>query len=189
MRFAEIEAAGGQGLAVPGEATSEEDAESSAHRRRALRPDRHLRRHGDGDRLRRGRAARGRGAAPRAGRQLPRPRTCLPGRAAAPEGKPRHVHRRQLLPCVPRIPLQAADRASKAAARAFFESARVELEKEQAGVDLSLVLPGAINTPQFDRGRQKLGFQPLPVPPIYQPDLVAAAVPPLLRSGRSASCR
>ena len=74
------------------------------------------------------------------------------------------------------IPLQAAYCASKAAGRAFFESARVEQEQHGTGVDISLILPGAINTPQFDRGRQKLGLQPQPVPPIYQPEVVAAAV-------------
>jgi NAD(P)-dependent dehydrogenase (short-subunit alcohol dehydrogenase family) len=74
------------------------------------------------------------------------------------------------------VPLQAAYCASKAAARAYFESARVELEHEHAGVDLCLILPGGINTPQFDRGRQKLGLQPQPVPPIYQPEVVATAV-------------
>jgi NAD(P)-dependent dehydrogenase (short-subunit alcohol dehydrogenase family) len=74
------------------------------------------------------------------------------------------------------IPLQAAYCASKAAARTFFESARVELERQSAGVELSVVLPGAVNTPQFDRARQKLGLQPQPMPPIYQPEVIAAAV-------------
>ena len=74
------------------------------------------------------------------------------------------------------IPLQAAYCASKAAGRAFFESARVEQQKHRTGVDISLILPGGINTPQFDRGRQKLGLQPQPVPPIYQRELVAEAV-------------
>ena len=73
------------------------------------------------------------------------------------------------------IPLQAAYCASKAAGRAFLESARVELQKHGAPVDISLVLPGAINTPQFDRSRQRLGFQPQPVPPIYQPEPFAQA--------------
>ena len=73
------------------------------------------------------------------------------------------------------IPLQAAYCASKAAGRAFFESARVELERQGAGVDLCLILPGGINTPQFDRGRQKLGKQPQPIPPIYQPEVIARA--------------
>jgi NAD(P)-dependent dehydrogenase (short-subunit alcohol dehydrogenase family) len=74
------------------------------------------------------------------------------------------------------IPLQAAYCSTKAALRTFFESARVELEKERAGVDISVVLPAAINTPQFDRARQKMGLQPQPVPPIYQPEPFADAV-------------
>ena len=74
------------------------------------------------------------------------------------------------------IPLQAAYCSSKAALRTFFESARTELEKEKAGVDISVILPGAINTPQFDRARQKMGLQPQPVPPIYQPEPFADAV-------------
>jgi NAD(P)-dependent dehydrogenase (short-subunit alcohol dehydrogenase family) len=74
------------------------------------------------------------------------------------------------------IPLQAAYCSAKAAARTFLESARVEQQKHATGVDISLVLPGAINTPQFDRDRQKLGKQPQPVPPIYQPEPFAEAV-------------
>ncbi len=73
------------------------------------------------------------------------------------------------------IPLQAAYCSSKAGLRAFFESARVEEQKAGTGVDISLVLPGAINTPQFDRDRQKIGYQPQPVPPIYQPEPYAEA--------------
>ena len=74
------------------------------------------------------------------------------------------------------IPLQAAYCSSKAAARTFLESARVELQKHGHDVAISLVLPGAINTPQFDRDRQKIGKQPQPVPPIYEPEPYAEAV-------------
>ena len=74
------------------------------------------------------------------------------------------------------IPLQAPYCASKAAGRAFFEAARTEQEKHRTGVDISLILPGGINTPQFDRGRQKLGLQPQPIPPIYQPEVVAEGI-------------
>jgi NAD(P)-dependent dehydrogenase (short-subunit alcohol dehydrogenase family) len=74
------------------------------------------------------------------------------------------------------IPLQGGYCASKAALRNFFESARVELKKEGWGVDISMVHPGAINTPQFDRDRQKIGKQPQPIPPIYQPEPFAEAV-------------
>ena len=74
------------------------------------------------------------------------------------------------------IPLQGAYCATKAAMRALLETVRTELEHDGSGVDVSVVLPGAINTPQFDRDRQKLGVQPMPVPPIYQPEVVAEAV-------------
>ena len=74
------------------------------------------------------------------------------------------------------IPLQAAYCSSKAAGRAFFESARVEHRKHGIPVDVTLVLPGAINTPQFDQARQYLGKQPQPVPPIYEPEPYAQAV-------------
>ncbi len=74
------------------------------------------------------------------------------------------------------IPLQAAYCSSKAAVRTFLESVRVEQQKHETGVAISLVLPGAINTPQFDRDRQKIGKQPMPVPPIYQPEPYADAV-------------
>jgi NAD(P)-dependent dehydrogenase (short-subunit alcohol dehydrogenase family) len=74
------------------------------------------------------------------------------------------------------IPLQAPYCASKAALRTFLESARVELEREGAGVDVCVLLPGAIDTPHFDRVRQKLGLQPKPVPPIYEPESFAEVV-------------
>jgi len=74
------------------------------------------------------------------------------------------------------IPLQGGYCASKAALRNFFESARVEVLKAGWGVDISVVHPAAINTPQFDRDRQKIGKQPQPVPPIYQPEPFADAV-------------
>src|SRR5205814_1055093 len=74
------------------------------------------------------------------------------------------------------IPLQGGYCASKAALRNFFDSARTELAQAGWGVDVSVVLPAAINTPQFDRDRQKIGKQPQPVPPIYQPEPFAEAV-------------
>ena len=74
------------------------------------------------------------------------------------------------------IPLQGGYCASKAALRNFFDSARVELAQAGWGVDVSVVHPAAINTPQFDRDRQKIGKQPQPVPPIYAPEPFADAV-------------
>ena len=74
------------------------------------------------------------------------------------------------------IPLQAAYCSSKAAGRAFFESARVEHRKHGIPVDITLSLPGAINTPQFEMARQYVGKQPQPVPPIYEPEPFAEAI-------------
>jgi NAD(P)-dependent dehydrogenase (short-subunit alcohol dehydrogenase family) len=74
------------------------------------------------------------------------------------------------------IPLQAAYCSSKAALRTFFETARVEHRKHRIPVDISVVLPGAIDTPQFDMARQYLGTQPQPVPPIYEPEPFAEGV-------------
>lgn len=74
------------------------------------------------------------------------------------------------------LPLQAAYCASKAALRTYLEAARVELERESAGVDVCVVLPGAINTPHFDRVRQKLGLRPRPVPPVYEPEAFADVI-------------
>jgi hypothetical protein len=74
------------------------------------------------------------------------------------------------------IPLQAAYCSSKAALRAFFESARVEHAKHRIPVDISVILPGAIDTPQFDVARQYVGRQPQPIPPIYEPEPFAEGV-------------
>ena len=174
---AEIEAAGGAGLAVPGDATSEDDAENLCERavKRFGRIDTFVAtvmvtvyaevEQLEPDELRRvlevnfvGRALAYRAALP----------YLKASRGTFIDVNSGLAYRG--------IPLQAAYCASKAAARTYFESARVELEKERAGVDLCLVLPGGINTPQFERARQKLGKRLQPVPPIYQPEIVAEAV-------------
>src|SRR5204863_294988 len=68
-----------------------------------------------------------------------------------------------------------AERAKQRGARVVI-GARTREALEDAAVDLSVVLPAAIKTPQFDRARQKIGLQPQPVPPIYQPEPFADAV-------------
>jgi NAD(P)-dependent dehydrogenase (short-subunit alcohol dehydrogenase family) len=174
---AEIESAGGEGLAVPGDATSQVDAEALCARavERFGRIDTFVNsvmvtvyaevEQLDPDELRRVMDVNFMGRALSYWAALPHLKA---SRGTFLDVNSGLAYRG--------IPLQAAYCASKAAGRVFFESARVELEKEGAGVDLCLVLPGGINTPQFDRGRQKLGKQPQPVPPIYQPEVVAEAV-------------
>jgi short-subunit dehydrogenase len=74
------------------------------------------------------------------------------------------------------IPLQSAYVASKHGVQGFTEALRLELMHEHAGIDVVLILPSSINTPLFNFARSKLGVQPMPVPPVYEPRVVAAAI-------------
>jgi hypothetical protein len=73
------------------------------------------------------------------------------------------------------IPLQSAYCASKAAVRGFTDSLRSELIRERSGIALSMLQLPAVNTPQFDVVRNRLPKHPQPVPPIYQPEVIARA--------------
>src|SRR3954454_23477865 len=74
------------------------------------------------------------------------------------------------------IPLQAPYCGAKHAAKGFFESLRTELRHRGSKVHVTMVqLPG-LNTPQFDHCRSKLPKHPMPVPPVYQPEVAADAV-------------
>jgi short-subunit dehydrogenase len=74
------------------------------------------------------------------------------------------------------IPLQSAYCASKAAIRGFTDSLRSELFRDGSGVKLCMIQLPAVNTPQFEVVRNRLDGHPQPVPPIYQPEVVARAV-------------
>src|SRR5690606_15447646 len=74
------------------------------------------------------------------------------------------------------IPLQAAYCAAKHAIKGFTESLRTELLHDRSKVRLSEIFLPAVNTPQFAWSRAKLPNKPQPVPPIFQPELVADAV-------------
>ncbi|WP_119155083.1 SDR family oxidoreductase [Caldimonas tepidiphila] len=74
------------------------------------------------------------------------------------------------------IPLQAPYCAAKAALRGFTDSLRSELLHERSAVHLTMVHLAAFNTPQFEWGRTKMERRPQPVPPIYQPELAAEAI-------------
>lgn len=74
------------------------------------------------------------------------------------------------------IPLQSPYCGAKHAMKGFFESLRSELRHQGSGVRVSMVqLPG-LNTPQFDHCRCNMDREPMPVPPIYQPEVAADAV-------------
>jgi short-subunit dehydrogenase len=74
------------------------------------------------------------------------------------------------------VPLQAPYVAAKHGILGFAESLRMELEHEGSPITVSTLLPSSINTPLFEHARSKLGVLPQPVPPIYQPRVVAEAV-------------
>jgi short-subunit dehydrogenase len=74
------------------------------------------------------------------------------------------------------VPLQAPYVAAKHGILGFAESLRMELEHEDSPITVSTLLPSSINTPLFEHARSKLGVLPQPVPPIYQPRVVADAV-------------
>ncbi|WP_165234950.1 SDR family oxidoreductase [Aquisphaera insulae] len=74
------------------------------------------------------------------------------------------------------IPLQSIYCAAKHAVKGFTDSLRLELEYEQSGIQVTLIMPGAINTPFFDHARSKMGYKAAPPNPVYQPEAVAEAI-------------
>jgi NAD(P)-dependent dehydrogenase (short-subunit alcohol dehydrogenase family) len=74
------------------------------------------------------------------------------------------------------IPLQSAYCGAKHAIQGFTESVRCELMHDKSAVKITMVQLPAVNTPQFDWVLSRLPKPAQPVPPIYQPSLVAEAV-------------
>jgi hypothetical protein len=56
------------------------------------------------------------------------------------------------------------------------ESIRTELRHDRSRVHMTEVELPAVNTPQFSWSRAKLPHAPQPVPPIFQPELIADAI-------------
>ncbi len=74
------------------------------------------------------------------------------------------------------VPYQSAYGASKHGINGFVQALRVELAHDEIPVSVSQILPAAINTPIYDKGRNKTPFKPRPVPPIYHPQIVSDAI-------------
>lgn len=74
------------------------------------------------------------------------------------------------------VPLHAPYVASKMALRGFCDSLRMDLDAEHAGVAVTLVLPGPIDTPFFEHSRSYGEGAPKPPPPVYAPESVARAI-------------
>lgn len=75
------------------------------------------------------------------------------------------------------IPLQGMYSATKHAVKAFTDALRVELQKDEVPVSVTLVRPAAINTPYADHAKSflKKGEPSLPAP-IYDVSIVAKAI-------------
>jgi NAD(P)-dependent dehydrogenase (short-subunit alcohol dehydrogenase family) len=74
------------------------------------------------------------------------------------------------------IPLQSAYCGAKHAIKGFTESVITELRHEKSRVRVCMVqLPG-LNTPQFDWNDSEFDEHPMPVPPIFQPEVAARVI-------------
>lgn len=74
------------------------------------------------------------------------------------------------------IPLQSAYCGAKHAIQGFSDSLHCELIHDKSNVKLSMVQLPAVNTPQFSWVKSRLPNKAQPVPPIYQPEVIADAV-------------
>lgn len=74
------------------------------------------------------------------------------------------------------IPLQAAYCGAKHGIMGFTDSIHCELVHDKSNVKITMVQLPAVNTPQFGWVKNKLPDKAQPVPPIYQPEMIADAV-------------
>ena len=66
--------------------------------------------------------------------------------------------------------------ASKAAVQSATDALRMELEREQVPISVTLIKPGSINTPYPEHARNYLAGPPRLPAPLYDPGLVARAI-------------
>jgi NAD(P)-dependent dehydrogenase (short-subunit alcohol dehydrogenase family) len=82
------------------------------------------------------------------------------------------------------IPLQAAYCGAKHAIRGFTDSLRSELIHDGIDITLCMVQLPAVNTPQFDWCLNRMDRAVQPVPPIFQPEIIAEAIHRVARRPR-----
>jgi NAD(P)-dependent dehydrogenase (short-subunit alcohol dehydrogenase family) len=74
------------------------------------------------------------------------------------------------------LPYQSAYAASKHGIIGFLDALRLELQREGVPISVTNVMPAGINTPFFNKARTKLGVKPKPMPPVYEPSVVAQTI-------------
>ena len=72
--------------------------------------------------------------------------------------------------------LQGHYAASKHAVKGFTDSLRIELEHDRIPVSVTLIQPAAIDTPYPQHAENYLGVEPVHMPPVYHPEVVAEAI-------------
>ncbi len=74
------------------------------------------------------------------------------------------------------IPYLGMYSASKHALRGFTDALRMELERDEAPISITLIKPTSINTPFPHHGRNYMDREPQLPPPVYPPEEVAEAI-------------
>lgn len=74
------------------------------------------------------------------------------------------------------LPWMTSYAGAKAGVRAFAQALRAELRIARSPIRVSTIFPPAINTPFFSHAVSHMGFPARPAPPVYQPEVVAAAI-------------
>jgi hypothetical protein len=74
------------------------------------------------------------------------------------------------------IPVQGIYSASKHAVKGFTDALRMELEAEGVPVSVTLIKPGAIDTPYPEHAKNYMEREPTLPPPVYAPEVVAEAI-------------
>ncbi len=74
------------------------------------------------------------------------------------------------------MPLLSSYSGAKHAVRGFGQSVSAELSQEGSRVTLTSVFPPAVNTPFFAHAPSYMGRPSRPIPPVYQPEIVARAI-------------
>jgi NAD(P)-dependent dehydrogenase (short-subunit alcohol dehydrogenase family) len=74
------------------------------------------------------------------------------------------------------LPLQSPYSTAKHGLEGFLESLRVELQHDKLPISVTSIKPAVINTPFYNHVLTKLGVKPTGLPPYYSPKLVAQAI-------------
>jgi short-subunit dehydrogenase len=74
------------------------------------------------------------------------------------------------------IPIQGVYSSSKHAVKGFTDALRMELEADGAPISVTLIKPGAINTPYTRHAKNLMPNEPEVPAPVYAPEVVARAI-------------